>query len=190
MDKHGINDPLAKAGRAIALMVGGNQPLYPLYLHWFVGTGAVVACGTWLSTPAFLGAALLARRHSLAARVLLPLAGIANTVWSAKLLGAGTGLGLFLIPCMVIALLILRPCEWPLAAGLLGLGGAALWFMPLAAAAPVAVLAAAQKAALFRINAWSVAGLTLFAGWHLCRARFSAAAGQAMPPNHPAQSRR
>ena len=83
-------DPLAVAARRIALVVAGNQPLYPLYLHWLVGGGALAACGTWLSTPGFLGVALLARRHSLGARMLLVMVGAANTLWSAKLMGAGS----------------------------------------------------------------------------------------------------
>ena len=167
------DDPLAAAGRRIALIVAGNQPLYPLYLHWFVGAGALAACGTWLSTPAFLAAALLARRHSRGSRVLLPLAGMANTVWSAKLLGASAGLTLFLIPCLLIALLILRRGEWPLLMVLIVLGILSLWAMPLVGAVPLAQLSAAQKASLWRLNGWSVVSLTLFAGWSLGRARFS-----------------
>ena len=168
-------DPLAAAGRVIALVVAGNQPLYPLYLHWFVGGGALAACGTWASTPAFVGAALLARRHSLGARLLLPLAGMANTVWSAKLLGAGAGLAWFLMPCLLITALILRRREWGWLVGLVLLGGVALWAMPLVGARPFAVLDAAQRASLFRLNGWSVASLTLFAAFRLGLARFSGA---------------
>ena len=166
-------DPLAAAGRAIALVVAGNQPLYPLYLHWFVGAGALAACGTWLSTPAFVASALLARRRGPAARLLLPLAGIANTVWSAKLLGVSVGLALFLVPCGVITLLIFRRAEWRLLAGVAVLAAAAMWLLPLAGAHPIAALNTSQRASIMRINGWSVAGLTVFACWTLGRVRLS-----------------
>ena len=157
----------------IALVVASNQPLYPLYLHWLVGAGALAACGTFASTPAFVGAALLARRHSLGGRMLLPLAGLANTLLSAKLLGANVGLDLFLIPCLLIVLLVLRRREWPVALALLGLCGAALWVLPMVGTQPIAALDAGQSASLFRLNAWSVGSLTLFVIWTLGRPRLS-----------------
>ena len=164
-------DPLAAGTRLIALVIVGNQPLYPLYLHWLVGAGALASCWTLASTPAFLGAALLAPRHSLWGRLLLPLAGLGNTVLSAKLLGANVGLGLFVIPCLLIALLALRPREWQCQALLAGLCAIALWILPSVGAEPLAALDATQTAHLLRLNAWSVASLTLFVCWKLGQAR-------------------
>ena len=166
-------DPLGLAARRIALVVACNQPLYPLYLHWMVGNGALEACGTWLSTPGFLSVVLLARRHSLGARILLVLVGAANTVWSAKLLGAGSGVGLFLVPCFVIALLGMRRDEWLALVALVAVVGTAWALLTLIGASPFARLDAVQLMGATRINLISSVSLTIFAGWMLGRVRFN-----------------
>ena len=166
-------DPLASAARRVALVVAVNQPLYPLYLHWLVGAGALVACATWLSTPGFLAVALMARHHSLGARMLLVLVGVANTVWSIKLLGSASRVGLFLIPCTLIALLAVRRKEWWALVVLLGIVAVASLLLPLAGAAPVARLDAREVSSLARLNLFSVVSLTLFVCWTLGLARFS-----------------
>ena len=164
-------DPLAEAVRVIALVVVGNQPLYPLTLHWVVGNGGAVACATWLSTPLFAACAWGARRHSLAARLGLPLAGLANTLWSAKLFGADSGVGLFVFPCWLIAVLALRGDEWLWRIAMIGVGAAAMAAVPLAGAHPLAGLSVVELASLSRVNLISVGCLTVFAGFSLLRAR-------------------
>ena len=46
-------DPLAVLANPVALVVAGNQPFYPLYLHAIVGRPAWPAWITLLSTPLF-----------------------------------------------------------------------------------------------------------------------------------------
>jgi hypothetical protein len=104
-------DPVAQAAGTIAIVVAANQPFYPLYLHAIVGTSAWPAWFTLLSTPFFVTVPYLARRHSLAGRAMLPLAGVLNTVLAAKLIGLATAVELFLLPCILLAAILFRPAE-------------------------------------------------------------------------------
>lgn len=166
-------DPLTAACNILALMVASNQPFYPFYLWWGVGGDWPVAFLTLLSTPFFLAVPLVARRHALAGRLLLPATGIANTMLSARAFGAPSGVELFLIPCALIALLAVRREE--------GRAGAAI-ILPLLVAA---VVLGHQDGAPFgrfdaeayrhfrAINHVSVAMLTLLILWSLLRARLA-----------------
>ena len=53
-DYIGHPDPLMEAGNLIALMVGTNQPFYPIYLAMIVGTGAWRALPLLASMPVLL----------------------------------------------------------------------------------------------------------------------------------------
>jgi hypothetical protein len=61
----------------------------------------------------------VARRNSQAARVLLPLAGIANTALSIKAFGVASAVAWFLVPCVLITVLALRKAEALWAAALI-----------------------------------------------------------------------
>ena len=67
-------DPMAKAAGTVAVLVAGNQPFYPPYLHAIAGTAAWPAWFTLLSTPLFVAVPAVARRYSVAGRALLPVA--------------------------------------------------------------------------------------------------------------------
>lgn len=105
------DDPLAEAANAIALLVASSQPFYPLYIYWSVGPTIWPTAFTFLSTPLFLLVPALNRTSTVAGRVLLPLAGIGNTVLSAAVFGIASGVEIFLIPCALIACLLFRPGE-------------------------------------------------------------------------------
>jgi hypothetical protein len=64
-----------------------------------------------LSTPAFAAVPAAARRHSLAGHALLPLAGVANTLLGMKLFGSGAMVELFLLPCLLLAVVLFRSSE-------------------------------------------------------------------------------
>ncbi len=104
-------EPRASLAGKIALVVASNQPFYPLYLHWIVGTAAWPAWLSLLSTPFFLAVPAVAKRHSLAGRMLLPLAGVGNTVFCVKLFGTSSGVELFLLPCALLGTILFRPDE-------------------------------------------------------------------------------
>ncbi len=167
-------DPRAAAANAIALLVAANQPFYPLYIHAWVGDDGWVSAYTFLSTPFFLAVPALARRSSLAARVLLPLAGVANTLISAKAFGAASGVELFLCPCALIAGMAFSSRERWATLGLIGLSLAAFLALHDRFGAPLHEFTSAQYLRLLTLNVWSAAGLCAFAAL-----RFSAAIGEA-----------
>ncbi|HHZ07788.1 MAG TPA: hypothetical protein GX405_03305 [Rhizobiales bacterium] len=105
------DDPLAEAANAIALLVASSQPFYPLYVYWSVGPTIWPTAFTFLSTPFFLLVPALNGVSTVAGRILLPLAGIGNTVLSAAVFGVQSGVEVFLIPCALIACLLFRPNE-------------------------------------------------------------------------------
>lgn len=152
-------DRLTAACNRIALLVASNQPFYPLYLWWIVGGDWRVACWTFLSTPLFAGVPFVARRNALAGRAMLPLAGIANGILSAKAFGKPSGVELFLIPCGLIACLAFRRQEWRIGAGLLiATAGAA--FLHGHYGMPFGRFDAPEYALFLRLNATSVLALS------------------------------
>lgn len=98
LDRHRIDGVVA-----VAWLIVVNKPFFPLWIWWFVGSGTAAACLTVSSMPAFLAIAMLGRRHSLAARVALPLLGAVDTVFATKLFGAASGAELFFVPCLLLA---------------------------------------------------------------------------------------
>jgi hypothetical protein len=153
-------DPATAAANAVALVVGGNGPFYPAYIWWIDPEAGRMALLTMAASPFFLAIPWLSRRSGLAARMALPVVGLANTLWSTALLGAGTGVGLFLLPCLVLAALLWR--ERLALLGMLGLGlvvqqALLRWPWP-----SLAGLDLAQQAALVVLNATSVGTLLAF----------------------------
>jgi hypothetical protein len=155
-------DERVAACNVIALVVAGNQPFYPFYVFWFVGGDARVACWTFLSTPFFLAVPWIARKNALAGRALLVLAGIGNTLVSAKAFGTASGVELFLMPCAMIAGLAFRQSER--AFGLAGIGLALVAFLLLhdRYGAPLGAFDTVEYARFLRLNAYSVATLAAF----------------------------
>lgn len=158
-------DPVSAACNRIALLVAGNQPLYPLYLWWVVGGDWPISCWTFLSTPLFAAVPAVARRNMLAGRALLPIAGLFNGIVSAKAFGEASGVELFLIACALITLLAFRDASRWMIALLAAIGAAALlhghYGTPLGAFTPD------EYARFRRLNAYSVAALSVFVLWSL-----------------------
>lgn len=82
-----VDDPLAGAAATVALVVAGNQPFYPLYLHAIAGWAAWPVWLTLLSTPFFLLVPAAARWTSSIG--LLPVVSVASLVTLVGLLVAG-----------------------------------------------------------------------------------------------------
>src|ERR1700733_682382 len=89
-------DPLAGLANTVALVVAGNQPFYPLYLHAIVGRAAWPAWITLITMPLFAAVPAVARRRPLAGRAMLPVIGTANGILAAKLIGIDPGVNSFL----------------------------------------------------------------------------------------------
>lgn len=167
-------EPLTESCNWISLIVTWNQPFYPLYLWWIVGGDWWVACWTFLSTPFFATVPFVARRQSLAGRAMLPLTGIANGILSAMAFGEASAVELFLIPCALIALLAFRRHQWRSSALLLSATILAALlhghYGP-----PFGNFDPEQYAHFQRLNAGSVAALSVVILWSLSRARSSSA---------------
>jgi hypothetical protein len=156
-------DPRVATANFFALLVASNQPFYPLYVYWTVGPEIGPTAWTFLSTPFFVAVPALSRCNTLIGRAMLPLAGIANTLLSAKVFGVASGVEIFLVPCAVLALLIFRPHErWIAALPLVGVCFLAYFVLHGAYGAPFHLYSEAQYAALLRLNMMSAGGLTAF----------------------------
>ena len=156
----GNPDPLAEIGNSGAFLVWSNQPFYPIYVAALVGMGnAWPSLLTWLSTPLFFSVPLVARRHPLGARVLFVVAGLANTLLSAKAFGPATEVAWFLVPCLIIALTFFRSAEWKIASALTilsAIAGLAVSHL----GPPLHAFDAAQNTSLAHLNIWSVCALS------------------------------
>src|ERR1700759_2922100 len=104
-------DPLAALANTVALVVAGNQPFYPLYLHAIVGRAAWPAWITLVTLPLFAIVPMVARYSTLAGRAMLPTIGTANGILAVKLIGVDTGVELFLLACVLLSTLLFRPTE-------------------------------------------------------------------------------
>lgn len=165
------NDPLTQATNKVALLLAGNTPFYPLYLWFILGrAGWPWLLLTALSTPFFAATIWLARRHGLGARVWLCACASLNTAWVAWLLGPPAGVALFFLPCLVLAVLVFRTSEFATRAPLTALPFALYLALPLAPPAPHLITHAAY-ASLFRLNAFSVALLSVVLPYLLGAAR-------------------
>lgn len=158
------DDPLVASCNFIALVVASNQPFYPLYVYWTVSEHISPTFLTFLSTPLFLAVPAVARRWPKFGRALLPLTGMANTVLSASVFGAASGVEIFLIPCAFIAAAFFRSSERLLALTLVGL--ALIIYLGLGGlyGSPMHLYSPAEYQAFSRLNAMSAGTLTVFVG--------------------------
>lgn len=155
-------DPLAEAAGMLGLLLAANQPFYPLYVWGVTGQWSWLACTVLWVMPVFAAVPFLARRNALAGRLLLPFAGIANTVLMARLLGPEAGLALFLIPCAALGAALFRASERVAMLAVVGLAALA-WL--LAEGPPRGMFDAAGYTGLFRMNAISAIALCGLVGW-------------------------
>ncbi|QUS39479.1 hypothetical protein RPMA_12005 [Tardiphaga alba] len=158
-------DPLAALANTVALVIAGNQPFYPLYLHAIVGHSAWPAWITLITMPIFAIVPALSRRNSLMGRALLPTIGTANGVLAVKLIGADTGVELFLLPCVLLAALLFRPSERHVMLAVLALPFAAYLLLNPAVAPPLATYSAAEYRSIISMHGFSVACLFALIGF-------------------------
>ncbi|MBX3575803.1 MAG: hypothetical protein KF723_01245 [Rhizobiaceae bacterium] len=156
-------DPLVAGANWIALLVASSQPFYPLYVWWSVSDTVWPVFFTWLSTPFFLAVPWVARRNSRAGRALLTLAGIGNTLMSAKLFGVASGVELFLLPTLTTAFIFWRTRLFGLAVSA-ALAAAFLFARDWYGFSPIHAWTAEELAAFVTLNAMSAGGLTVVLG--------------------------
>jgi len=160
-------DPLVRACNVIALVVAGNQPFYPLYIHWIVGHCAAPSLLTFLSTPFFAAVPAIARRNARAGRAVLVLAGMANTVLVAKIYGQVSGVEIFLMPCALIAAAFFRPSERKISFGLLAVSIVIFLGLDGRYGTPICQATVAGEKALAGLHVLSAGMLVVFVGFVL-----------------------
>lgn len=164
-------DPLAAAGNLVALVVGLNQPFYPLTLYWATGADVTWTFIVFLSAPCFLAVPAVMRRNALAGRAMLVVVGSVDTFISAGVYGQAAGGELYLGPCILLAALLFRRREQLLSFGLIAAIFAGLLGAHGHYGTGLLAWSAADYDILLRVNAVSVAMLTALIGVSLGRAR-------------------
>ena len=164
-------DPTLRLAGAVSFVVATNQPFYPLYVWWVAGASAAVpSMVTWISTPFFAAVPAAGRRSAGAGKILLLAAGIGNTAVCSLLLGAGSGVELFYLPCLMLAYALFEERRFriaALAASLIVVAGV----MTVVRSVDGPAYAPAGNAALVRLHALSVAGLMIVVAYRLWKDR-------------------
>lgn len=178
-------DPVVRACNVTALIVASNQPFYPFYVRFFAGDEGWITLLTLLSTPFFAAVPAIARKNALAGKLAVPVFGILNSMLATKMFGALAGIELFLIPCLLIAAIAADAGE-RLRAGLLS-GALALAYLGvyLWHGAALHAFAPDELASLYRLNAFSVLCVTIYAAAALALARRERAARHDLTSSAP-----
>ncbi|MBY0362859.1 MAG: hypothetical protein K2X45_13215 [Phreatobacter sp.] len=152
--------PRSAIAASVAFIVVSNQPFYPFYLYLLLGGRAWPALLTWLSAPLFAAVPRVARTDEARGGALLVTAGMANTTLCTVAMGPASGVELFYLPCLALALLLFTGRQRAMAAAATVFAtGAAMAAVRLAGAEGLVPITAHELASLRRINAFSVCGL-------------------------------
>jgi len=149
----------------VALVIVSNQPFYPLYVYWAVSPVVGPSFLTFLSTPLFVLVPAAMRRSSKLGRSLMLCAGIGNTLLCRFVFGSASGVGAFLFPCLMLAVLLFRRDERLYAVGFTVLCFGAYLLPVDAMAGPLHLYEQQEYAAFQRLNFLSAASLTVLIGW-------------------------
>jgi hypothetical protein len=171
MNAASADDARTAASVSLAWLIVFNKPFYPLYVWWLAGADAA-----WASAPTMIGGVLylaipfVAKRAPFAARAMLPLVGLADTLFATKLFGAAAGTELFLFDCALLGIVVFETREYLASRGVT----AAIFLASVAMhghyGAALSGWAPAEAARLFELNAYSAASLTAFIAWRFSRA--------------------
>lgn len=160
-------DSVTKASNRLVVVLLANQPTYPLLVGWVTGEWSIVLALTLVSTPLFCMVPWVSGRAAGLGRLAFPAIGALNTVFCTAVLGRGSGVEAFLVPCVVIASLT---CP----AGNRRALGIAIVFLYVSFVVgrmlpfgPVIALSPEQLEALVSLNAFSAASFTAMAVWTL-----------------------
>lgn len=158
-------DPRAAIANTVALVIVSNQPFYPLYLYWAVAPVVTPSYVTFLSMPFFAAVPAVMRRSAVLGRSLLLVAGIGNTLLCRGAFGPGSGVEVFLFPCLMLALMLFRRAERLFAIGFAALAFAAYLLPAATLGVPIHLYGPDEYPALQRLNFLSAASLTVLIGW-------------------------
>ncbi|RBP03524.1 hypothetical protein DFR50_14310 [Roseiarcus fermentans] len=156
-------DERTAACRSVAWMVALNKPLYPLAALALIGGDAAVrSLAALASLPLYAAIPWLARRTGFWARVALPVVGVADTAFAAKVMGADTGAEVYFAACGLLAVVGFGPREATARRVLVGFVYLALVVLHWGAGAPLQPWPADEAARLLTINVYSAAALFAF----------------------------
>lgn len=158
-------DASTRACNIIAAVIVANQPFYPLYVAWALGRAEPWAFLTLLSTPVFSVVPLVSRLNSGLGRLLLVLAGMANTVLAVRIFGIASGVLVFLMPCLLIASALFRAEERWLSIGVFIVALGLYLGFPDGYGAPLCGCSPSEASALAPLHAISASCLVILIGW-------------------------
>ncbi|TBW40394.1 hypothetical protein EYW49_04205 [Siculibacillus lacustris] len=173
-------DPLTAATAGVAWLILVDKPLYPLSVWWWVGDGVLASAATLITAPLWAALAWGAGRAPRLVRIALPLLGLLDTVIATRLFGAAAGTELFLVPCLLLAVLAI-PADEPWTSRIL----VATLFLAFVAGhgrfgPPLQDWSGDAVARLAELNAFAVASLSAYLGL-----RFAALRGRTIGADEP-----
>lgn len=154
-------DRLAVLANTGATIIWTHLPFYSLLVLWLVGRPVWPTFVQFLAWPLFFAVPLVSRRHPDLSRALFVVAGLINTLLCIKALGVASGVGWFLLPCLLIAVTFFHPREWKLA-GALALLTAACVLLLTRLGPPLHAYSAPQNVEFASLNHWCVGGLSAY----------------------------
>jgi hypothetical protein len=160
-------DPRVSASNTIAMMLGWNQPTYPLYVWGIVGHDAWVSIPDAFSAILFFAIPAIARRSGLLGRVALVVISAVNVTFASMILGEAAGVQVLYLPCGMLAAILFSWRERFVMLPMTGLP-LALWLLTRGRLdIPPIRFSAEAYASLFTLNAVSAGLLMMFFGWLL-----------------------
>jgi hypothetical protein len=173
-------DPLQRSCNTIALLVASNQPFYPFYIRYLVGNDGGVSFLNLLSTPLFIAIPAIARRSPGMGLAALPVIGLANAMVATVAFGREAGIELFAIPCILIA--AATTLREPRLVPVLSTMALVIYLAVFAAIQnPLHGFSPSEIARFYRLNMFSVAGLTAYIAYSI------GSALRAAPDSEPKQ---
>ena len=155
----------ARMCNVIALVIVANQPFYPLYVWAALGRSEPWTLLTFLSTPFFAAVPFVSRQHPRLARLMLVLAGIANTGLATGIFGPQSGVLLFLLPCVLIVAVCFQEEKRLMSIGVLALPPVLFLVLRNWPGPPWCGCSAAEVSSLTSLHALSVSALVILIGF-------------------------
>ena len=156
-------EPLCAAAGSVALLLALNKPVYPLYVWFLAGSAFQLSLLTAVSMPAYLAVWYLARcRRSFSARLGMVVAGTADAIIIALVLGRDSGALLFLFPAIMLAGQLFYVGEKWFSRVLIGLGFVALVALYEFSGGPLELVDALDLTRLYTLNISGAAALAAF----------------------------
>lgn len=160
LDYFQADEPRVSLANTVALIILSNQPFYPLYLYFLLGSAGWIALPSLLTAPLFAAVPLAGRHSQQAGARMLLIAGIGNTALCGFALSAGSGVELFYLPCLALALLLFAGRERWLGCAVAAIAiAAAMVLLRLSGGGGFVTLDPAQLGTLARLNGFSVSCL-------------------------------